>query len=185
MIAAQEPGRRGMAKPVAVAFEHAMCSEQAQHPVKRAGVGADGCRKVACRPRCRIQRVSDAELGDDVQAARQGIAARDLQQRGNGIGRVRGGRPGTRPSAMVIGSSRCSLVPQHAAVGPCRIDDGRHQHHGTWPRWWRLGHIATSYGMRDAGRSRQPQRAGSTAYQRPEWVRESCTEFRTIHWAGA
>ena len=94
---------------VAVELEHAVGREQAQHPAKGVGVGADDRREVAGGAGRRIQRVGDAELGDDVQAARQGIAAR-VQLAG-----------GFRRLIALPGSARPALLVTCAAGRPRRV----------------------------------------------------------------
>jgi hypothetical protein len=66
-------------------LEDAVRGEQPKHAAERVGMGADGARELLRRPRRVVEGVGDAEVGDDVQASRQAVAARDPQKGLHGV----------------------------------------------------------------------------------------------------
>jgi len=62
-----------------------VCGEQAQDAAEGVRVGTDRRRQFGGGAGRLVQRVGDAEVGDDVQGARQAVAARDLLNRSERI----------------------------------------------------------------------------------------------------
>ena len=90
VVGPQQPRRRRVAEGIALTLEHAVRGEEAQDAAERVGVGADRRRELGGGAGRLVQRVGDAEVGDDVQAARQAVAARDLYHCRNGLGSIIG-----------------------------------------------------------------------------------------------
>ncbi len=70
-----------MAEPVPVGLEYAVGGKEAQDAFQGIRMGAHRCRQLLRRSRVFPQGVRDAEIGDDVEASRHHVPARDLQDR--------------------------------------------------------------------------------------------------------
>ncbi len=71
MVVAQDARRGGVRVAAVPLLEDAVRGEQAQDPVERAGIGPAGRRELAHGDGFVVDAVGDADLGDDLQAARR------------------------------------------------------------------------------------------------------------------